>query len=243
MTLFFLLPAYNEAENIPALFGKISAFTKSTSLPCKIILVDDGSADNTSAAALNAKMDLNLMVINHPKNRGLAEALRTGFKKILSIAQSQDYVVIMDADNSHDPKLVSDMLTQLSTSCDGVIASRYLSGSHETGLSPMRKFLSYCCNFLLRILFPIKGVTDYTSGYRLFKVARLETLGKETSQKFFEAKGFVCTSELLINLVRSGSSFSEVPLILRYDLKKGQSKMRVTRTTLDYLNLFMRRRG
>ncbi len=245
MTLYFLLPAYNEAENIPALMEKIGVFSKTASSPCKVVLVDDGSTDGTAAAAVKASQSppaaFELIPVSHPKNLGLAEALRTGLKKILSIASPEDFVVTMDADNSHDPLLVP-LMASCCPQGGGAIASRYLTGSDEVGLSLHRKLLSRGCNAFLRAFFPIRGVTDYTSGYRLISVELVEALARKSSEKFFVAKGFVATSELLINLARSGGMFVEVPLVLRYDLKRGQSKMRLARTILDYAGLLLRRR-
>ncbi len=244
MTLYFLLPAYNEAENIPALMEKIGAFAKTSKHSCKIVLVDDGSIDGTADAAVQAAQknpSLELISAPHPRNLGLAEALRTGLKKILSIARPEDCIVTMDADNSHDPALIS-LIISVCPQGGGAIASRYLRGSDEVGLSPLRKLLSGACNAMLRIFFPIRGVTDYTCGYRLISVDLVRTLAKKSSERFFEAKGFVATSELLINLARSGGAFAEAPLVLRYDLKRGQSKMRIFRTIFDYAGLLLRHR-
>lgn len=240
MTLYFLLPAYNEAENIPALLEKIGALAKTVPQACRVVLVDDGSSDQTAAVARNAQPGLDVIIVQHPRNLGLAEALRSGLRKILSIAGKDDWVVTMDADNSHHPELVQDMLS-LCPPAVGAIASRYLPGSAEVGLSPRRRLLSRACNMFLRAAFPIRGVTDYTSGYRMVSVPLIASLSEKTSGKFFEAQGFVATSELLINLARAGGVFREVPLVLRYDLKKGESKMRALRTIFGYAGLLVRR--
>lgn len=241
--VFILLPAYNESKNIPPLLDKIRALSQSLKEPCRVIVVDDGSSDRTGEAAKSSAKDLDLHLETHPVNRGLAEALRTGFNAILSLAQPNDWVAVMDADNSHDPALIARMLAQAGDSFDGAIASRYVEGSDEVGLSFLRRFLSGTCNGMLRLFFPIPGVRDYTSGYRLVRVKRLRELQSETGSKFFDAQGFVCTSELLLRLAALGTRFTEVPLVLRYDLKLGQSKMKIARTVRDYLAMFLLRKN
>ncbi len=241
MTLYFLLPAYNEAENITALLEKIRDFANTVPQACRVVLVDDGSSDPTAAIARVAQPGLDVIIVQHPRNLGLAEALRSGLRKILSVSGKEDWVVTMDADNSHHPELVRTMLSRCPPA-DGAIASRYLPGSAEVGLSPRRRLLSRACNAFLRAAFPIRGVTDYTSGYRMISVKIIAALSEKTSGQFFEAEGFVATSELLINLARAGGSFKEVPLVLRYDLKKGRSKMKALRTILDYFGLLLRKR-
>lgn len=237
MAIHFLLPAYNESLNISPLLKKIRELSGRVPMACRVWMVDDGSLDGTGAAARSAAQGLELEVLPHRENRGLAEALRTGLNRILENAQPEDWVAVMDADNSHDPLLVAEMLRKAESGADGVIASRYVAGAREVGLSALRRALSGVCNAFLRLRFPIEGVTDYSSGYRLLRAAKLRDLRDRTSGKFFKAQGFVCTSELLINLAATGARFAEIPLLLRYDLKQGKSKMKIGRTIRDYLAL------
>lgn len=239
-----ILPAYNEAKNLPALlerFAALDALRFSSGLPrCKLILVDDGSSDETTAAALSFQNRLDILVEKHEKNKGLGQALRTGLGKALSLADDGDCVVTMDADNSHPPELIPALSRKISEGCDVAIGSRYETGGKEVGLSFHRHFLSAGANRMLRVLFGVKGVRDYTCGYRVYGVPALKKLAAATNNLFYEEEGFVCMAELLIRLARLGAVCSEVPLELRYDLKAGESKMKIGPTVLRYFFLIYR---
>jgi len=148
----------------------------------------------------------------------------------------------MDADNTHPAGLTIRMIRLIRGGNDIVIASRYRSGSYVRGLPLYRRFLSYGGGWLFRILFPIRGVRDYTSGYRAYRVSALSQLMSRYGEDFISEKGFASMVDLLLRLREQQLIFTEVPLILRYDLKPGRSKMNVSRTIKETLNLLIRRR-
>jgi len=89
-------------------------------------------------------------------------------------------------------------------------------------------------SLLFRALFPIPGVRDYTCGYRAYRGAILQRAFATYRDQFIEESGFTCMAEILIKLRRLSVRAGEVPLILRYDLKSGTTKMKVTRTITRY---------
>ena len=245
MNIFIVLPAYNESDNIRPLFEKIALLNApgafaSGQAECGVMLVNDGSTDNTAAAAKNSVKNFKLYLEEHGRNMGLGHALRTGLKKALSLAQETDAVVVMDADNSHDPALIAVMRGRMLEGYDVVVASRYAPGGEERGLSRLRKFLSRSCSKILKYFFPINNIKDYTCGYRMYGVPVLRKLSEITGGEFFKENGFVCMSEMLVSLNSIGAKMSEIPLVLRYDLKKGQSKMKIWRTIAEYFALVWR---
>jgi dolichol-phosphate mannosyltransferase len=92
-----------------------------------------------------------------------------------------------------------------------------------------------------RLLFPTPGVKDFTCGYRAYRASALQHAADQYGDKLFEFEGFQCMVDLLLKLRASGARFAEVPMILRYDLKRGASKMRVARTVARTLELAARR--
>jgi dolichol-phosphate mannosyltransferase len=94
----------------------------------------------------------------------------------------------------------------------------------------------------LKIAFPIRGAKDYTCGYRLYSGRILRKAGEIYGENLVEEPNFVCMVEILIKLARTGASIGEVPLVLRYDLKAGASKMKIGRTIVRYLGLIRRYR-
>jgi dolichol-phosphate mannosyltransferase len=91
-------------------------------------------------------------------------------------------------------------------------------------------------------VYPIAGVRDYSSGYRAYNAGFLQDAVRRGSGALFAQEGFECMAAILIRLHKAGARFDEVPLILRYDRKRGRSKMRVFRTVRRSLSLLIRER-
>jgi dolichol-phosphate mannosyltransferase len=150
----------------------------------------------------------------------------------------------MDADNTHDPALLTDMVRRMNDEhADIVIASRYAPGGREIGLSPLRSVLSRGASFLLSISARVGGARDYTCGYRLYRAAVLRRAVAAWGERLVEEAGFTCMAEVLLKLGRGGAHVSESPLVLRYDLKEGASKMKMARTIARYFELIRRIRA
>lgn len=236
--LFVVLPAYNESSAVAPLLERLAA--ASLSRPLRVVLVDDGSLDDTAGVARGFASKLDLTLLSHGRNRGMAEAIRTGMTHALAHASDEDSVATMDADNSHPPEILPLLENKLAEGFDAVVASRYAAGGAEIGLSAHRKVLSRTCSRFLGALLPIPGISDYTSGYRLYRASALRRLQSATSGRFFDEDSFACTAEILLALDRLGARFAEAPLELRYDLKKSESKMKVPQTVLRYFSLARR---
>lgn len=221
MSTYLLLPAYNEEKALPSLLEKVK------SLGLKIIIVDDGSTDRT--AEIGARYCA--VLLRHEKNKGLGEALKTGFNFILQEAADEDLVVTMDADDTHDPRLIEKMMEK-ANNFDIVVASRYMRGGKQTGVHFLRVLFSWLMNKILRFFFPIAGANDYSSGYRLYKVRILKKLSQ------IEARGFACMPEILIKLAWQGAKVTEVPLVMHYELKKSGTKFKYLDLIFNYLFLF-----
>jgi dolichol-phosphate mannosyltransferase len=123
-----------------------------------------------------------------------------------------------------------------------VIASRYREGSQVRGLSLHRRFLSSGASWLFRIFFPTRGVRDYTCSYRAYRAKAMKSLVERYGREFISERGFSCMVDILLRLRERDLVFAEVPLVLRYDRKPGQTKMRIFQTLFDTLKLLLRRR-
>jgi dolichol-phosphate mannosyltransferase len=145
----------------------------------------------------------------------------------------------MDADNTHSPALIPVMLENIKNGKDVVIASRYEEGGEEIGLSYSRRLFSAGASFLLKLFFAIPGVKDYTCGYRAYSGRVIKKAFDVYGGSFIEESGFTCMAEVIIKLNLLGCEISEVPLVLRYDLKKGRSKMKVLKTIRRYFILIL----
>ena len=211
----------------------------------RVLVVDDGSSDGTIEAAKAFQGRLDLEVVPHGVNQGLGAALRTCLTKGLARAGEDDVIATMDADDTHDPALLPAMWSRLDgpPAADVVIASRYVVGGDEIGLSPLRKVLSRGASFLLTAVTPVAGARDYTCGFRVYRASTLRRAAAAWGDRLVEEAGFTCMAEILLKLGRGGARVAEWPLILRYDRKEGASKMKVLRTIRRYFTMALRLRS
>jgi dolichol-phosphate mannosyltransferase len=246
-TMWLALPAYNEERSLPALLERclpVARGLEAEGRGFRVLVVDDGSADGTIAAARAYADRLGLEVVPHGVNRGLGAALRTCLTEALARAQADDVIATMDADNTHDPGLLPAMWRRLeATPADVVIASRYVAGGEEVGLSPLRRVLSRGASFLLSVATPVRGARDYTCGFRVYRGSTLRRAAAAWGDRLVEEAGFTCMAEVLLKLGRGGARVDEHPLVLRYDLKEGASKMKILRTISRYFVMATRVRS
>ena len=232
--IYVVLPAYNEEDSIPTLLERIDTAMKTFQLPYQTLVVNDGSKDRTVERVLALAEKLPIELLDHVVNKGLGQAILTGLRRGSELARDEDLVVTMDADNTHDPMLINEMVKKISAGKDLVIASRYEKGGQEIGLSWIRHILSGGASFLLRLFFPIRGAKDYTCGYRAYTGRLLHRAFRIYGDDLVEERGFTCMAEILLKMRSLYANVGEVPLVLRYDLKVGASKMKVVRTILRY---------
>lgn len=227
-----VLPAYNEAlDLLPTLENVTDALVSRNDISASIIVVDDGSSDDTAAIAERFTGACPVTVLRHSMNKGLGAALQTGFTHAVLEA---DIIVTMDADCSHDARLIHDMIREINADHDVVIASRFVAGGDMIGVSAPRKMLSAGARMIMSSLFPHQNVRDYSSGFRAYRASILKALMTYHGAEFITEKGFACQIELLLKLREFDVQLTEVPLVLRYDQKAGESKMKIGRTISRY---------
>lgn len=240
MTIRVVLPAYNEAESLKFLLPSLIEGFSGERKKFHIYVVDDGSSDGT--AAQTKKFSSNrVILIKHGQNLGLAETINSGLRRALKDSSDDDIIVTMDADSSHLPGLINRMVRLIEEGHDIVISSRFAAGARVRGVSSGRSILSWGASFLLRLLFPIQGVKDYTCGYRAYRVSLLKKATAKYGKGFIDQKGFSCMVDILLKLREFDPIITEVPMILRYDLKPGKSKMNVGKTIVETFKLIVRR--
>lgn len=240
--IFVMLPAYNEAMRLGQLLGKIEQTFIANGHEYEVIVVDDGSADATSEIASDASQGMPLNLVVHPKNQGLAAALNNGLRTAVESGREGDIIITMDADDTHPPKIIDRLITALDEGLDVAIASRYQAGARVIGVPWNRIFLAQVASAMFRLLMPLPGVRDYTCGYRAYKHETLCEAIDYYGDDFVSEQGFSCMVDVLLKMRRFKFAMGEVPLILRYDQKEGESKMPVGNTIFKTLALFARRR-
>ena len=238
--IIVLLPAFNEEASIGNLLKNFKDIAAKLPAPLQLIIVNDGSTDQTSHVIEHYTPTLPIHLISHPTNQGLGQAIRTGLAAALTLAEDDDDVVIsMDADHTHPPEYIPHMMAKIQQGCDIVIASRYQPGSQEIGVPVLRKFYSRGAKLLFQIFLHLPGVRDYTCGYRAYRVRILRQAMQHFGEHIITRSGFACTDELLVNLSSLTTKIAEIPFTLRYDRKQGRSKIRILRTVIETLHMLL----
>ncbi|MEN0110469.1 MAG: glycosyltransferase family 2 protein [Planctomycetota bacterium] len=240
------LPAYNEGACLAELLDSLHATLAAAGLPHEIVVVDDGSTDDTAEIASRATFRLPVRLVKHAQNQGLAGALRTGLTDAVRHAEPGDVVITMDSDNTHPAGLIPRMLSLVGEGHDVMIASRFQPGSRVIGVPWDRVLLSIAARWVFKIALPIPGVRDYTCGFRAYRAETLAAAIAHYGDRFVTERGFSCMVDVLLKLrplrVNGGPVvMGEAPMVLRYDQKGGVSKMRVFRTVRQTLSLVFRR--
>ena len=208
-----IIPTYQEKENIAPLIQQ----TFELGLDLWILVVDDNSPDGTGQLADSLRDQYpKLQVLHRPRKEGLGPAYRAGFA--LALEQDFDRIVTMDADFSHDPRYLPDLLEGLDHS-DVVVGSRYLQGISVVNWSLKRLILSYCANRYVQWVTRLP-VRDCTSGFMAFKS---EVLRKIPWQKTF-SQSYSFLIELKHLSSRSDFRLVEKPIIF-VERRKGDTKI------------------
>ena len=218
MRAVIVLPTYNERENIESFLRAVRAVDDNIG----VLVVDDNSPDGTADIARKIGEELGgVEVLQRDAKYGLGSAYRTGFRQVLDSADSDAYdvVVSMDADLSHDPAVIPQMLAQIDSGADAVIGSRYVRGGGTTDWPVRRQVLSKWGNAYTRLLLGL-NVHDCTSGYRAYRRSALAAIAPDDTS----ADGYAFLTELVRRLTRHGFRIVEVPIVFR-DRVAGKSKM------------------
>lgn len=240
--VWLALPVFNEERALGPLLDRFRELARAGVDLRGIIAVDDGSTDQSAAVLERRGAVLPIRVLRHPDNRGLGETIQDALRAAAEAAGPGDVVITMDADNTQPPELIPRMLERIAAGCDVVIASRYRKTARVTGLSAFRLAMSWGALALYRLLVPIRGVRDYTSGFRAYRVGPLRAVLARHAGRLSEERGFAAMAEILIKFAAAGARIGEVPLELRYELKGGASKMNILATVLRTARVAWRNR-
>jgi len=235
--ILILLPAYNEEESLPLLMPKLQATLTEMGEEYKILVCNDGSKDRTQALLEEYAATIPLEIIQHKINRGLGESSRDLFERAAEIVEPGDVIIRLDCDDTHEPEYIPSIVNKLRDGFDVVIASRFEPGGGQMGVSGYRAFISRSANLFMKVFFPIRGLKEYSCGFRGYNAEKIQEAVGFFGNNFIQLKGlgFTCTLEKIVKLKLIGAKFGEVPFMLRYDQKQSESKMVSSITTLGYL--------
>lgn len=237
--LYLVVPTYNEAANLPNLAGELAPFLAAPD--ARIVITDDGSTDGTRELAKTLFPSDKLTVLGDGINRGPGHAFNSAFEWLLTRVGDEDLVVTMEADCTSDIRILPDMLGIAGLGYDLVLASVYAQGGGFERTTWLRKLLSATANLTFRVIFDLK-VNTLSSFYRVYRAKAL-LRAKQQWPHLIEEHGFICMLEILLKLIRSGSRVIEVPMVLSSQKRTGRSRMKLTRTTMEYFRFLWRFRS
>jgi glycosyltransferase involved in cell wall biosynthesis len=206
MNVCALIPAFNEAATIAEVVRGVTPHV------ARVIVIDDGSSDDTAARAEAAGAE----VLRHPQNRGKGHAVRTGLAHALSHGYS--HVLLMDGDLQHRPEDVPKLIEAArATDADLVVGERVF----DKAAMPRSRYYSNTIGSRALSSFIGSSIKDSQSGFRLIRSDALRDLN-------LTATGYEIETEMLIKLARRGVRMTSVPVALSYGAK---SKLRPVRDT------------
>ena len=206
------LATFNERDNLPSLVDAIFKVLPNV----HILVVDDDSPDGTGRWCDERSASEPRLTCHHrPGKLGLGSATIAAMRE--AIALDYRIIITMDADWSHDPKKIPDLVGRLED-VDVAIGSRYCPGGSITGWPRHRRIISRLVNMASRRLLRLK-VYDSSGAFRAYRVGALEQISFDD----IRATGYAYLEEILWQLQRSGARFTEVPITFE-DRHRGQSK-------------------
>lgn len=220
MRVSIVLPAYQEAANLKNILPHIHEVMQTADFDYEVLVIDTMEPMDDSKAVCEEN---NVTYINRENGNWYGDAIRTGFAKA-----EGEYLVIMDADGSHDPKEILRFYEEMQQGhYNLIIGSRYCKGGHTENNFILR-FMSYVLNVTYRVFFGLK-VKDVSDSYRMYKTEDLRRIN-------LECDDFDIVEEILIklNIQIKGFAVKEVPISFN-KRAEGESKRDLIKFIFSYL--------
>ncbi|HEY3944797.1 MAG TPA: polyprenol monophosphomannose synthase [Solirubrobacteraceae bacterium] len=232
---WIVMPTYNEAPNLDSIVRAVGAeLERFVGRDYRVLVVDDNSPDGTGAIAEGLAAELDWMeVLHRPGKQGLGQAYREGFAHALT--GGAHLLVQMDADFSHDPRYLGDLLGA-APGADIVLGSRYIPGGGVRDWGFLRRAVSRGGGVYARAILGVP-VRDLTGGFKCIRREVLETIELGS----IRAEGYGFQIEVTYRALRAGFRVVEVPIIFT-DRRAGTSKMSA-QIALEAMWLVPRLRG
>jgi dolichol-phosphate mannosyltransferase len=233
----FVIPAFNEEENLPRLLHDLEARPMLWQ-GGHVVLVDDGSSDGTVAVAQAYAGPVPLILVRQIRNQGAGRAFDRGFRLALELCDDDDFVVTLESDTTSDLDALESMLERARAGADVVLASVH-AGGEMVGAGKRRESLSRAASFAVRVTAGVDART-VSSFFRVYRASVLRSAYERHGDTFIRESGFACKAEILGKLSRMHAAVEEVPVDLDASRRIGESKLKVLPTMAGYTRLMAR---
>jgi dolichol-phosphate mannosyltransferase len=208
-----VVPAFNEAGNIGAAIEGIRERVESLGLPHRIVVVDDGSTDDTAQICRALSEPARpVEVLAHPRNLGPGRRLPHRLPPRPARRGSLDVVLTLEGDTTSDPSVLLRMLHRVWEEGDHIVlASCYLYGGGIKGTRLHRVGISHVANGLMKKALGLSGLATLSSFYRLYQVSALQALSRRHGEAFLTSRGFECMVEILYRAPASACGSPRCP--------------------------------
>jgi dolichol-phosphate mannosyltransferase len=215
--VWVVVPTYDERDNLEFLLESVRAALQGPAAEYSVLVVDDDSPDGTGRLADQiAVRDEQLEVLHRTGKRGLGRAYVAGFQ--YALARGAELVIEMDADLSHDPRYLPQLL-EAAADADLVLGSRYVAGGRVENWGPLRQLVSRAGCFYARAVLGLK-VRDLTGGFKCFRRPVLEAIDLDAVR----STGYAFQVELTYRAIEGGFRVRELPITFT-ERRAGHSKM------------------
>ena len=221
-TVSVVIPAYNEEENIGDLLLRTNATLETIGVPYEIIVVDDGSIDETRLMAMKNKAT----VLTNGINKGKGYTLKKGIQHA-----NGNLLITMDADGSHRPEEIPKLLVPLLNGADVVFGSRFIVKAEQDSTKKLHIFGNKLFNLLIALLTG-KRVMDSQTGFRAYKKKIIEEIE-------ITSNGYEVDTELTVKSLKNGYIIHEEPITFERR-KDGSSYLNPLRDGIKIFNIIVR---
>lgn len=226
MVLTILFPCLNEEKTIAQCIEEARIFLNTYSIDGEIMVVDNGSLDNTASIALAHHVSV---VYAHQK--GYGNALREGIKQITS-----EYTIMLDADGSYDIQDAKAILEKLQSGFDFVVGNRFAGRMDYDAMPWMHRYIGNPLLSLIGRKLYQSHVQDWHCGMRGFVTSTMQSLN-------FESTGMEFASEMIICAEKKGLRIGEVPVHYRKDKRMGSSHLNWYSDGMRHLKLLWEKKS
>jgi dolichol-phosphate mannosyltransferase len=232
----FVIPAFNEEDNVPRLFAELEARPHLFAEGSRVFIVDDGSADRTPDLVESYSGPLPVQLVRLEQNQGPGAAFRAGFAAALDHAEDEAFIVTLEADTTGDIDSLPAMLERAAAGAELVLAKWQM-----VNVSLRRRLLSAGAGFVVRHALGLKAHT-VSSFYRVYRAGSLRAAAEHYGDDLICEPGFACKAEVLAKLIHLGARVEEVAVDLDCSKRVGDSKMPILRTFAAYWRMMARQR-